>query len=154
MVESLPRKGMAVKVFSDKEIVEVYDCRIALESMAVKAFTLHASKTDVEKLDTLFKPFTGVDEYDPKLYQKADSIFHDSIVRRSGNDFLYRLFQVGNLLHCIDVIGLVRPPEETIDEHLAIIDAISQKDTDEAEKLMRVHLERSKDIILDKMAKS
>ena len=38
MVESLPRKGMAVKAFSNKEIVEVYDCRIALECMAVKTF--------------------------------------------------------------------------------------------------------------------
>ena len=110
----------------------------------------NATKSDVVKLYKLFQQFIGADEVDLRRYQKADSIFHDTIVRKSGNDFLSKLFQVGNLLLCIDLIGLVRPPKETLEEHLAIIDAISQKKIDLAEKLMRIHLEKSKVLILKK----
>jgi DNA-binding GntR family transcriptional regulator len=39
--------------------------------------------------------------------------------------------------------GLVRPPEETIQEHMAIIDAISKRDAAAAEHLMRRHLSNS-----------
>jgi hypothetical protein len=39
--------------------------------------------------------------------------------------------------------GLVRPPAETIDEHLAIIDAIGRRDPASAEELMRQHFRHS-----------
>ena len=36
--------------------------------------------------------------------------------------------------------GLVRPPNETFQEHLAVIEAICDRDPGAAEKLMRRHL--------------
>ena len=39
--------------------------------------------------------------------------------------------------------GLVRPPNETIQEHLAVIEAISDKDPEAAETLMRSHFKKS-----------
>jgi len=39
--------------------------------------------------------------------------------------------------------GLVRPPNETIQEHLAVIKAIGDKDPDAAEALMRQHLKKT-----------
>jgi DNA-binding GntR family transcriptional regulator len=39
--------------------------------------------------------------------------------------------------------GLVRPPNETIEEHLAVIKAIGDRDPDSAEEMMRRHLNRT-----------
>jgi len=39
--------------------------------------------------------------------------------------------------------GLVRPPNETIGEHLAVIEAIKERDSEAAENLMRQHFKKS-----------
>ena len=147
LIESIPRKGVVVREFSDDEVLEIYDCRIALEGTAIRLFTEKASQSEIDKLYHLLSPFEK-GEIDELAYQKADSKFHDGIIKNCGNSFLYSLFQKGNLLVCIDMIGLVRPPHETLQEHLDIVSAIHGRDADLAEELIKVHLEKSKQLIL------
>lgn len=150
LIESIPRKGVVVRAFNDAEIIEIYDCRIALERTAIRLFAEKASQSEIDKLRNLLRPFeTG--EIDKHSYQKADSEFHNYIIKNCGNNFLYNLFQKGNLLVCIDMIGLVRPPEETLQEHLNIISAIHERNTHLAEQLIEEHLEKSKRLILKKV---
>ena len=148
LVESIPRRGMIVRSFRPEEVVEIYECRMALESTAVHLFTQRALPAAVQKLRHLFAPFVATDNpIDPQEYRAADIAFHDAIVRQCGNGLLRKLFQQGNLLLYIDRIGLVRPPEETLPEHLAIIRAIAQRDADQAEALMKAHLVQSKQLL-------
>lgn len=147
LIESIPRRGVVVRQFSNAEIIEIYDCRIALEGTAIRLFVERATQPMIDRLHATLVSFEkGVN--DPRYYQKADSEFHDMIIKNCGNGFLYDLFQKGNLLLCIDMIGLVRPPEETLPEHKAIVSAIDMKDAALAEKLIKQHLERSKQLIL------
>lgn len=150
LIESIPRRGVVVREFNDAEILEIYDCRIALEGTAVRLFAESASQNKIGKLSKLLSPFEN-GKINPRKYQKADSEFHDSIIKNCGNGFLYSLFQKGNLLVCIDMIGLVRAPEETLPEHLNIVSAIHQRDANLAEKLIRKHLEKSKKLIMKNM---
>lgn len=147
LIVALPRKGVAVREFTTKEIIEIYDCRMALEGMAVRLFTELATKDDVEKLRALFTPFEG-GCIDHDAYQKADALFHDTILEGSNNSFLHRLFHLGNLMVCIDMLGLLRPPEETITEHEEIIQAIEKRDADLAESRMQDHLIKTKVLII------
>ena len=147
LVQSVPRKGVIVKEFSDKEIVELYDCRIALEGTASSLFTTIASDAEIDRLSGLFQPFLE-SPIDANKYQIADSIFHDSIVQGCGNSFLSKLFKQGNILLIINMVGLVRPPEETLNEHLNIISAMKKRDSDSAEALVRSHLDKSKQLII------
>ncbi len=145
LVESLPRRGMIVKEFSDSEIIEIYDCRMALEGTAIRLFTENCTKTDINNLKKLFQPFDqNTKELDSSLYQIADMEFHNTIIEKCGNSFLARLFKKGNLLEFIDLIGLKRPATETLSEHLNIIAAVEKKDTDVAEQLIKEHLKKSK----------
>jgi len=150
LIESIPRRGVVVREFSDAEIIEIYDCRIALEGTAIRLFTKKASQSEIDQLRNLLSPFEG-DKIDERSYQKTDSEFHDGIIKNCGNTFLYNLFQKGNLLVCIDMIGLVRPPQETLQEHLDIVSAIHKRDVDLAEHLIKHHLEKSKKLILKKL---
>ncbi len=152
LVESIPRKGVFVKEFTDREVVEIYDCRVALESTAMRLFTTTASEDDVRELENLFLPFIdSKDPIDSLLYQKADFEFHETIIEKSGNQFLSKLVKQGNLLSCIDRIGLVRPPKETLQEHIEIIEAIKKRNVDVVEELCKIHLLKSKTLILEKM---
>lgn len=150
LIRSIPRKGVVVREFSDKEIVEIYDCRIALETTAVRLFTEVASDAIVSKLRLLFEPFIN-GEINVSKYQKADSEFHKTILENCGNNMLNQLFQQGNLLLCIEMIGLVRPPQDTLTEHLDIISAIEDRNTQLAESTAKVHLDKSKELIQNKM---
>lgn len=151
LIESIPRRGVIVKEFSDVEILEIYDCRIALESMAVSLFTQKASQEQIDGLSELFEPFLDNSEIPQNRYQKTDSMFHDTLIKGCGNGFLYNLFRKGNLLVCIDLIGLIRPPSETLQEHLNIIGAMNGRDVETACELIKEHLNISKDLILKNM---
>jgi len=146
LIESIPRRGVIVREFDSTEIIEIYDCRIALEGMAVRLFTEKASQGEIDKLASLFAPFERA-EIDTKAYQRADMAFHDFIVKNCSNAFLNNLFKKGNLLVCIDLIGLVRSPQETLQEHIDIVTAIRQREVEKAEKLMKDHLEKSKRLV-------
>ena len=63
----------------------------------------------------------------------------------SGNKIIPRLEMLSNIHLQAYQAGLLRPPEETIDEHFAIIDAIAAGDGDRAEKLMREHINKSRE---------
>ncbi len=149
LVQSIPRRGVVVRQFSNKEIAEVYDCRIALECTAVRLFTERATAVQINELKALFAPFTDLNGSIPEEpYQIADSQFHDAIIEWCGNGFLKQLFNKGNLLVWINRIGLIRPPAETLPEHLGIIKAIEQRDVEQVERLAKEHLETSKSLIL------
>ncbi len=150
LIVSNKGKGVSVKAFSDIEIVEIFECRMALESTAVRLFTEHARPIEIKNLRQLFEPFL-IDKIDDEAYQKADAEFHDTIIKHSGNNFLYRLFHKGNLLVCMDLIGLLRLPHETLPEHMAIIEAIEKRDSDLAETLVKSHLNITKKLILEKI---
>ncbi|MBX2877907.1 MAG: GntR family transcriptional regulator [Saprospiraceae bacterium] len=154
LVKSIPRRGMVVREFSNREIAEVYDCRIALECTAVRLFAEQATKEQIDELKQLFKPFVEkvAGSINTKAYQKADSKFHDALIKYCGNGFLHQLFNQGNLLIWINRIGLIRPPEETLPEHLAIVDALEEGAVEKAESLAKIHLEKSKHLILNLIA--
>lgn len=50
LVESVSRRGVFVRKFCDEEIVEICDCRMALEGRATHLFTEIATPEDVAKL--------------------------------------------------------------------------------------------------------
>jgi len=150
LIESIPRKGVIVKTFSYKEIAEIYDCRIALESTAIKLFTEKSTPKELKELKSIFQPFVNKKKINIKKYQEADSKFHEFIIEKCENSFLAKLFKQSNLLSFMDIIGLVRTPEETLIEHLEIIDAVVNKNIAQAEKLAKDHLEKSKQLILKK----
>ncbi len=143
-------KGVSVKEFTDTEIVEIFDCRMALESTAVRLFTERARPSEIQELRDLFTPFLN-GNIDEANYQKADAQFHDTIIKQSGNSFLYRLFQQGNLLMCMDLIGLLRLPNETLPEHIKIIDAMDKRDSALVESLAISHLNKTKKLILKRI---
>jgi DNA-binding GntR family transcriptional regulator len=86
---------------------------------------------------TLFDDFTNpVPENRYKEYQKKDQEFHGEILMLSGNrvilDFI-RNFEF--ILRCYQK-GLIRNPNETLLERKDVINAIRNKNPEEAQKLI------------------
>ncbi|WP_396636475.1 GntR family transcriptional regulator [Maribacter sp. R77961] len=140
-----PLGRMQVREISTREILETYDCRIALEAKATELFTLFAPQERIDDLRNLMVPFEN-GTCNANVFHKIDRHFHYLIVKNCGNRKLYELYKQGNFLSNMELIGLIAiSQQEVIQEHLDIISAIHQRDSKKASQLMARHIERSKE---------
>jgi len=148
LIKAIPRRGFYVQGFSLKEMIHIFELREVLEGLAARRACLHISGSQVKRLKHFFK---GVkisnDPKDLRKYAEEDRKFHHFLMEMGGSDFLSSILGTYNILTFSYQggfqAGLVRPPRETIREHLAIIEAVTQKDPDKAEELARLHLKIS-----------
>ena len=149
LVLAIPRQGFYVRKFSKREIYDLFDCRIALESKAAELFATHRSAEDLAFVEGLFAGFST--NIDPLTYKEADGQFHAHIINNCGNAFLTEIVNRSSMLHNIDMIGLVRPPEVTLEEHREILAAIREQDPEAASEAMKNHLLKSKILIKEQV---
>lgn len=144
-VKTLPRRGIFVVRKTKKEIVEMIQVWAALESLAARLITLHASDAEIAGLRHLFDEFQG-NGHSPEGhlndYSDANIKFHQAIIRLSGNQLISDMTE--NLfIHVRAIrqmtIGQDHRAQRSIVDHLNMIDALEKRDTELAEKLTRQH---------------
>ena len=148
LVESKPRRGYFVRLFSKQEMVSIFELREVLEGLAAKRAAANITNKEIEILNGFFRAFaesTNITDF--RAYAKEDRRFHNFITEIGAKEFLKSILQTCNIIAAsyqyLSSEGLVRPPSETIEEHLAVIDAIGNRDSAAAEKLMRQHLKNT-----------
>ncbi|GAL66744.1 GntR family transcriptional regulator [Jejuia pallidilutea] len=150
LVESIPRKGMYLRVLNYKEIIDIYVCREALEGMAARVLANNKDNISVvKKLKACFIPFVGQNKIDEQEYAEADEKFHSLLIKLTGNAPLDNIYFFSNIHDKVVGHGLIRPPDETLEEHFEIINAIASGNADEAEKLTRAHINKSKELLIN-----
>ena len=147
LVENLPRRGFYVTKIDKNKLVDAFEIREALEGVAIRRATQVVSKEDIHYLKSLFQPFVGKKKIDEKHYLEADQEFHHSILKMCENQILRRMELINNVVSQALRGGLVRPPHETLGEHMEIIRAMEEGDGEKAEMLMRAHSRKSCDLI-------
>jgi len=148
LVEAKPRRGYFVRFFSMREMVSIFELREVLEGLAARRAARHISDSQIDRLNKFFQQFDpSSDISDYKAYSIEDRSFHNFVVDVAAKEFLKSILQTYNIIsfsyQVVSSEGLVRPPNETIHEHLSVIRAISEKDSDAAEDLMRLHFRKT-----------
>ena len=140
----VPRRGIMVVRKTKREIIEMIQASAALESMAARLVTQHASDHDIAELRELFHSFGGehvpLDHIDE--YSSANIAFHQALIRLSGSRLLMSMTE--NLfLHVRSIrhrtIFERDRAQRSIKDHIRIIEAIEARSTDGAEALAREH---------------
>jgi DNA-binding GntR family transcriptional regulator len=142
-VRTIPRRGIYIVRKSKRQIIEMIQMWAALESMAARLATLHASDEDIAKLRHLFDqlsnspPSEHLDEY-----SDANIAFHTEVIRLGGNQTI--IDETRNLLLHVKAIrratiSQLDRASRSIVDHLRIIEALERRDTELAEKLTRKH---------------
>ncbi|GAA4232824.1 GntR family transcriptional regulator [Postechiella marina] len=149
LVESIPRRGMFIRALDEKEIIDIYTCREALEGMAARILANKKSPLVIKKLKACFEPFTSQKDIDVDAYAKADEKFHSLLIKLTGNAPLDKVYFFTNIHDKIVGHGLVRTPDDTLDEHFDIINAIEAGKADDAEQLIRAHINKSKELLIN-----
>lgn len=156
LVKAIPRRGFFVRLFSKKEMIDIFQLREVLEGLAAKRAALCITDSQVQKFQSLFKKLqAAVEAGNIKKYAEEDRQFHNFLIDIGGREFLSSILQTYNIITLSYQFqkqeGLVRAPVETIDEHLAIIEAISQRDPLKAEEVTRTHLSKSVNRLLKEL---
>lgn len=147
LVESIPRRGMFVKKLTVHEMRDIYDVREGIETVAVRLVIERAGENQLKKLENIWNRFTGKKGINREQYQKADDEFHALLLEFSGNKILEKTYRNSFLQARIVQMGIMRAPEETLQEHLDLVAAIVKRDVDKADEVIKNHLRRSKALI-------
>jgi len=143
LVRIAPRKGVFVVRKPKQEILQMITVWAALESMAARLITLHASEAEIASLRILFASPDGdqakanIDEYSDRNIR-----FHQAIISMSKCDLLVDM--ADNLFIHMRAIRAKTISEDdrvsrSIIDHMNIIEALEQRNTELAEKLARQH---------------
>jgi len=148
LVESKPRRGYFVRLFSKQEMVSIFELREVLEGLAAKRAAANITDEEIDILNSFFRPFAeSANITDFRAYAREDRRFHNFITEIGSKEFLKSILQTYNVITAsyqyLSSEGLVRTPNETIEEHLTVIKAIGERDPDSAEEMMRMHLNKT-----------
>jgi len=144
LVEAKPRRGFFVRLFTIQEMVSIFELREVLEGLAARRAATCITDSQINTLNGFFKQFSSPIDYSQyKAYSREDRQFHSYVTEIGSKEFLKSILQTYNIIsfsyQVISSEGLVRPPDETIHEHRALLDAICSRAPDDAEALMRQH---------------
>ncbi|MBW8762508.1 MAG: GntR family transcriptional regulator [Microbacterium sp.] len=149
LVQRVALRGYRVAPAPDSgEIGELIDARLLLEpATAAEAARLESRSALVQRLDDTLVRLSGApsgEQFDSfRSYYDADREFHRSIFTGVGNRFILQAYDAlgGHVQRFRLFSGKgVTDAEETVAEHSAIRDAISDGDPALAERAMRSHL--------------
>jgi len=159
LVQSLPRRGFFVRLFTKQEMISIFELREVLEGLAARRAAQNISDREIEQLTGFFRSFRRLtDIRDIRAYAKEDRRFHNFLLDIGAKEFLKSIMETYNIIiysyQVISSEGLVQSPNESIRDHLAIIEAVSRRDPDSAENLMRNHLKKSIAILRNAVAEN
>ncbi len=139
----VPRRGIYIVRKSKREIVEMVQMWAALESMAARLATLHATDEEIAKLRHMFDQFRDSTPAEHIAeYSDANIAFHQAIVELSKSqiilDTIKNIFIHVRAIRRMTISQSDRASRSIVD-HLRIIEALEKRDTELAERLVRDH---------------
>jgi DNA-binding GntR family transcriptional regulator len=142
-IRTIPRRGVYIVRKSKREIIEMIQMWAALESMAARLATLHATDEEIARLRHMFDQFQGSPPAEHLgEYSDANIAFHTEIIRLGGSQMIIDMTH-NLLLHVRAIrratISQNNRASRSIIDHLKIIEALERRDTELAERLTREH---------------
>lgn len=145
LVERKANVGARVVALTAEGLISLYHVREALEGMAARLASTNMSDEEIADLNALLSTHFKTVQTGETYYQEAGDVdFHYRIVLGSKNSHLISVL-INGIYHLIRMyrvqLGMAGPRVTTaFDEHKHIAQAISNRDPELAEMLMRRHI--------------
>jgi len=143
-VTFIPRKGVQINALTEKDVRDLYEVRIALETAIIRCITPNLTDVIMRKIDTIHKKEKeAIKAVDRLGYLRIDREFHLYLASLTGNR--YMIASLENIRDLIDWMGfkaLTRQErmEEVEHEHEKVIEKLRKGDPKGAEHLMEEHI--------------
>lgn len=135
-------KGASVRQYTEAEVLQLLDIRIALECRALELAAPNMIETDFRALRQLLDDYAK--RTDPAEWGAMNAKFHHILYEPCGNPQLIKMIddlqgKLGQFLRVLvsTASGLERPMRE----HEGILDACQRRETSAAVQILRQHVE-------------
>lgn len=153
LVIMMPKRGAIVRVPDEDLVSQIFEIRIALEGALTRRAAETATPASLKKLRTTMDSHRR-GKNDPELHMKYNTEFHRGITAMTGNIEANKILNQHNHL----LFGLRRMVgfgpsrmDQIIADHQALYDAIESGDPDAAERIVKAHVGRARDDLLECM---
>lgn len=157
LVVDIPNKGVFVKEFTLRDIEEVFDLRLMMESYAIlhsgKNLTPEYKEELLRYVDELTRAHS---EGRLKHYIELDTQLHNLFITLGGNRLLEESYQkVHTMIQQFRIYSLIGQQrfDESVEEHREIVHCILTGALEEANRANQHHLELAKEKILEYLEK-
>ncbi|MCB1755783.1 MAG: GntR family transcriptional regulator [Gammaproteobacteria bacterium] len=142
--------GARVITLSKASLLEIYQVRESLEGLAARLAAENMTSPEIDKLKRLLDMQSdGGEGRSPRDYQSVDFDFHYCIVLGSHNERLIRILS----RDLFELVHFYRKkfsdsgprPVQALNEHTEIVAAISRRDGEMAEVMMRHHIRAARE---------
>jgi DNA-binding GntR family transcriptional regulator len=152
LIVASPQGGLKVATLSIEDAIQLYDCRIALEQVAIANACKFADSQQLQQLEKYVLTAEQIVQSDSVSFDsyqllELDYQFHRLIADSSQNQWLSALLeQVFDKMALLRIQTTKHNPQvlEIRLEHRQIYQAIAQRNPDLAQKTIREHLTASK----------
>lgn len=155
LVESASNRGTIVRKFNENELRNLYQIRIAMETLAVRLAAENIHETNhrehFRKILEMLK--ANHSQYSPFEFFQENNLFHQAIADISGNQQLagmIRKLQIPFVIYRLNRNMQRQISEEAVQGHLEIAGAVMNGDPHMAELKMRRHLQQSAFLVVEK----
>lgn len=159
LLERTPNIGVRVASLSLKDLKELLEVREALESLACSLASLNMSDAEIAALASLLDDHgeqKSVRDGTGYYQESEDFDFHFRIVKGSGNNRLAQMLldDLYYLLRVYRYKSSTKPgrAKQAFREHRAIVDALTRRDPEAAERAMREHLRNARKFVEEQLA--
>lgn len=151
LVKFLPQKGVIINTFTNEDINDVFEIRIALELFSIKKICQNQASDGISRLIQYTREQKQAAARDDKIaFMEADINYHLVFTSLTNNKFLMEMMQdirdIMNLMgfKSLDLSGRM---DQIVREHETLLNAISKADADTAAEQMISHLEAGREAV-------
>lgn len=131
---------------TEKDLRNLFQVRILLEGFSAKSAAMYLPEDDLQALSSCIKIGR---EGKTEDIMKANELFHEIIVRASGNSLMIETIdRMKSIIYLFRKTVVLYKRPHLIDEHEEIYEAIKSRDGEKAKKLMETHLQADLDFCL------
>lgn len=146
-LEVMFRSGWRIRPLDFAQLDELYDVRVVLEVAAVRRLCERSERPGLDELKAIWLVPAAERLSDADQVSRLDEAFHGALVEATGNRELARLHhEVTERIRIVRRLDFTQQPriEATYQEHARILRAVVQRKADQAQLLLRTHIETSK----------
>jgi len=148
LIDLVPHRGAIARRLSTRDIAEVFEIRIALESLAARRAAEVARQDAAQRtrFEARTRPVFANARRSLENYFGENAEFHAAVYELAGNALLGDLAQRLHLPQIMGQVGDALSPQVlqlSVNEHRAIAAAILAGDADGAASAMEAHLKRA-----------
>lgn len=153
LLDFVPRRGFSGRPLETKMIYDLYEMRCGLEMISAKLATQRASDTEIDHLVAFWKNTSqNYYTYTPIECVQFDEYFHEQLAMLSHNtELLHAIKNINARVHFLRLISMEQRMfrHHTCDEHLMILTAIKERDTEAAANFMSSHVTLRQEQLVD-----